>query len=311
MLPRLLGMLPAGIPASFFVTLHTTPHGWGVLPQILSKAGPLTAEHPRNASRVRPGRIYVAPPDLHLLFDGGVMRLVHGPKENGHRPSIDAMFRSAAHAYRERVAGVLLTGNLDDGAAGLKAIQEQGGLAIVQDPKEAPYPDMPKNALVAMEVDYCLPIQKIRRVLIAAATEKRGGRTTKPIRAEKGKNKAFSEASPAVQPKAGTPIPLVCPDCQGPLWEFQEGKLERFQCLVGHRYNRKSLLAAHTEEVEQALWVALRALEERITLQRNLGEMASGRGDNLSSKGFLARAKENEKHARMLRRILEDFDGEV
>ncbi len=133
----------------------------------------------------------------------------------------------------------------------------------------------------------------------------------KPIRADKSKNKTFPEASPEVQPKAGTSIPLVCPDCQGPLWEFQEGKLVRFQCLVGHRYNGKSLLAAHTEEVEQALWVALRALEERIVLQRTLGQQASARGDTLSSKGFLARAKENEKHARMLRKVLEEFDGKL
>ncbi len=306
-LPKLLGSLPQRIGASFFVTLHITPCGQSLLPQIIERSGALPAEHPKDRTRIQPNRIYVAPPDYHLLLEAGMVRLGHGPKENRHRPAIDPLFRSAAMSFGNRVAGVLLTGNLDDGVAGLKDIQGHGGLAIIQDPAEAAYPEMPRSALAALQPDHCLKIEDIEALL---KTLSDGEQNMKKGNSQPGTKPPQPASNPGQQPIAespqkGPPIPLVCPECQGPIWEIHQGKLVRYQCLVGHRYTLENLLAAHSEELERALWVALRTLEERVKLQRSLAEKA--RVDKRASgrQFFLNRARENEKHAQLLREILE------
>lgn len=304
-LPKLFGELGASIPAAFFVTIHLSPFSKSTLPEILSRASVFRAEHPRDGTPVRAGRIYVAPPDFHLMLDDSVVRLGHGPKENRHRPAIDALFRSAARAYGARVAAVLLTGTLDDGVVGLKEIKRSGGLTIVQDPQEALYPDMPRNALAAVSVDHVLKVRDIAKKLEQLANSTVGGGAMK-----KGRHATLLNQEPdriAEAPSNGEPVPLVCPECQGPLWEDRDGKLVRYQCLVGHRYTSKSLLAAHDEELEAALWIALRTLEERILLQRRLAEHSATAGQHGTRKTYLARAQQFEKHARVLRRILQQF----
>jgi two-component system chemotaxis response regulator CheB len=307
-LSKLFEELLPSIPAAFFVTLHLSPFSKSTLPEILSRASVLRAEHPHDGTQVRTGRIYVAPPDYHLMLDDSVIRLGHGPKENRHRPAIDALFRSAARAYGPRVAAVLLSGTLDDGVVGLKEIKRNGGLIIVQDPQEALYPDMPLNALSAMSVDHVLKVREIANKLEQLANSPVGGRAM-----TKGHHATLANQEPdriAEAPNNGEPIPLACPECHGPLWEAKDGKLVRYQCLVGHRYTAHSLLAAHDEALEAALWIALRTLEERILLQRRLAEHSATAGQQGTRKTYLGRAQQFEKHARVLRRILEKFGNE-
>jgi len=164
-LSAMLCDMPSSLPTVFFVVLHRSPHRPSYLPLILERTSRLPAEHPRDGEKIRPGRIYVAPPDFHLMVGEGVVRLSHGLKEHHNRPSIDSLFRSAAQVYGQRVIGVLLSGMLDDGVEGLKEIKKHGGLAIVQDPAGAGFPAMPQNALAQVEVDYCLPVTKIRDLM--------------------------------------------------------------------------------------------------------------------------------------------------
>jgi chemotaxis response regulator CheB len=161
--------LPPELPIAFFVVLHVSPHSQSKLPSILERTGRLPAEHPRDGQRLEPGRVYVAPPNFHLLVGNGVVHLSQGPKEHHNRPAIDPLFRSAAQVYGQRVVGVLLSGMRDDGVAGLKEIKTQGGLVIVQDPREAEFPSMPRNALDKVDVDYCLPVTKIRDLVMRLA----------------------------------------------------------------------------------------------------------------------------------------------
>jgi two-component system chemotaxis response regulator CheB len=303
--PRLLGSLSPEIGAAFFVTLHVSPQSTSLLPTIISRKGRLPAVHPKNGAPIRPGHVYVAPPDYHLVLEPDVIRLVHGPKENGHRPAIDAMFRSAAKSYGDRVAGVLLTGYLDDGVAGLQEIQRNCGLSIVQDPNEATYPEMPRNALLAFQPDHCLPLEQIERLLAHLPNSAFGGRTMK-VKKRAAKS-SRSRDRIAVEPTAGPLAALACPECHGPLWQIPEGKLTRYQCLVGHRYSLVSLVAAHSEELESALWIALRVLEERITLQRRLAERSRDKGRSHGGQLFQDRIADNLKHAKVLRDILEQI----
>jgi two-component system chemotaxis response regulator CheB len=174
-LRQLASQLPPDLPAAIFVVLHMTPHSPSMLPLLLSRAGPLHACHPRNGEAIRPGVIYVAPPDGHMLLDAERIRLSSAARENRCRPAIDPLFRSAARAFGPRVAGVVSTGAQDDGTAGLLRVKAVGGVAIVQDPAEAFCPDMPRNALARMNVDYCLPIAAIATTIVALATAPRGG----------------------------------------------------------------------------------------------------------------------------------------
>lgn len=307
-LPKLFGELPASMPAAFFVTLHLSPFSKSTLPEILSRTSVLPAEHPRDGAPLRPGHIYVAPPDFHLMVDDSKIRLGHGPKENRHRPAIDALFRSAALTFGSRVVGVLLTGTLDDGTVGLKEIKRNGGLAIVQDPEEAMFPDMPRHALAATSVDYVLKVRDIGEKLQELANSKVRGGIMK-----KGRHATLRNQTPAniaQPPHNGDQVPLVCPECHGPLWEAKDGKLVRYQCLVGHRYSANSLLAAHNEELETALWIALRTLEERVLLQRRLAEHSATAGQAAAGNAYLNRASQYEKHARVIRQMLEQFENE-
>ena len=165
-LSALFSDLPPKVPIAFFVVLHVPPHCQSRLPSILERTARLPAEHPRDGEKIRSGRIYVAPPDVHLMIGKGVVRLSHGPLEHHTRPAIDPLFRSAAQVYGRRVVGVLLSGSSSDGGAGLKEIKRHGGLAIVQDAAEAMFSEMPQKALANVDVDYCLPVAKIRDLVM-------------------------------------------------------------------------------------------------------------------------------------------------
>jgi two-component system chemotaxis response regulator CheB len=307
-LPRFFEGFEPEIGAAFFVVLHVSPNVHSYMPTLLGRAGRLPAQHAEDGQAIESGKIYIAPPDHHVLIEDNVMRLSHGPKENRHRPAIDPLFRTAAQSHNSRVIGVILTGTLDDGTMGLKSVKDAGGLTIVQDPNDALYPDMPRSAVQEVDPDYVLPLEEICMRLPRLIREPAKEKVMKRFK-DKGMKPENKRIKPGekINKDIGPPSMFVCPECNGPLWEMRDGKATLFRCMVGHSFGPENLFAAQTEEVERALWTALRALEERIALQRKLSERAGYQSRNLSSKHFLNRAKENSKHAEVLRRILEQL----
>ena len=296
-LPKLIGSLPANLPASVFIVLHVSPQGPGFLPQIISRVASLPVAHGVDGETIRQGHVYVAPPDYHLQMDRTRVRLFRGPRENFHRPSIDTLFRSAAHAYGPRVTGVVLTGNLDDGTAGLHSVKTHGGIAIVQDPKEALVPAMPQSALRNVKVDHCLPLAEMGALLIRLAAKR-------DVRRKRGAPMEKRSMKPKeMEKKFGLPTSFVCPECNGPLWETKAGPSLQFRCHVGHAYSPDSLLADNAAGLERALWSAVRTFDERAALLRRLGERKHQSA--AIGKSWRAKAREHEKHAEAIRVLLQ------
>jgi two-component system chemotaxis response regulator CheB len=294
--------LPPGLQAAIFVVLHISPDGYSALPAILSRSGCLPASHPADGEAIRRGRIYVAPPDRHLAIKDGHVHLSRNASENGHRPAVDVLFRSAARWYGPRVAGVVLTGNLDDGTSGLAAIKKCGGVAIVQDPKDADYPSMPRSAINNVEVDHVLPVAQVGGLLDHLLYEPRpaGGVVCNEVE-EEPDDMGISESPEA---KGSEPSGLTCPECGGSLFEKPGERPLHFRCRTGPAYSPESLLSKQFHSLEGSLWAALRALEENAALSRRLEQRSRQHGNEFSSKRYEKRAQEAEKHAEALRKIL-------
>ncbi|HEY7605180.1 MAG TPA: chemotaxis protein CheB [Actinomycetes bacterium] len=309
-LAGLAASLPAGLPAAVLVVLHVPSIGSSALPDILSRHGPLPASHVKDGEPVEPGHIYIAPPDHHLLLRQGHMHLSRGPRENGHRPAVDPLFRSAAREYAARVVGVILSGALDDGTAGLLAIKSRGGIAVVQDPADAIYPGMPGNALEVVEVDHVVPVGAMGEVLARLAGEPAAqppGPTPADLEVEVEVDEFSLEAMEGEH--AGEPSGFSCPDCNGVLWGIDDGGMHRFRCRVGHAWSPEALLARQREALEAALWIALRSLEERAALARRLAGPARDRGHRLTAARFEEQATEAQGAARVVRELLIDRDN--
>jgi len=245
--------VPANLDASVFVVLHIGAgiDGQSHLPAILSKAGKLPAVQPKDGAQIELGKIYVAPPDCHLLLEKGSVHLSHGPKENWTRPAINPLFRSAAAAYGAGVIGVILSGTLDDGIAGLAEIKRLGGVAVVQDPQSALYSSMPLNAIKRVDVDHVVPLSHIGRFVADLVGTER-------------------IAAVQEQPMSRTPSDLTCPECRGPLWEERQGRIVEYTCRVGHRYTPVAMEAEHRSTVERSLWSSVVALEEAAEIAEKL-----------------------------------------
>jgi len=302
---RIAAELPRDIRASIFVVLHIA-RGRSMLPEILTRAGRLPAAHPTDGEPLKYGRIYVAPPDHHLVVQTGSVRIVHTASENGVRPAVDPLFRSAARSYGSRVIGVILTGALDDGTAGIAAIKEAGGITVAQDPEEAFSPGMPRSAVNSGLVDHVVALRDIP-LLLAALTEEDAPAMSR----DTGPHLRAMEPDLAEMPIAldggdrpGKPSVFSCPECHGTLWELEEGGLLRFRCRVGHVYSPDSMLAAQTDEVDRALWTALRTLEERAALSHRLAARGRQRQHYRVDKAFTARAREAEQEANQIRALL-------
>jgi two-component system chemotaxis response regulator CheB len=227
-LSTVVGDLPANLPAAVFIVLHIPAEKPSLLPEILARSSQLPVKHPTSGERIRAGRIYVAPPDQHLLIEGVHVRLVHGPKENLHRPSIDTLFRSAARWCGARTIGVVLTGARDDGSVGMRAIKQRGGITIVQDPVEAVFPSMPTNVMQQIQVDYSVPLRQIAPLLDRLsqewATDERSYPVPEEVEIESKiaeQNMDGSELIASVE-KLGRVSKLTCPDCHGALWEVND-----------------------------------------------------------------------------------------
>jgi two-component system chemotaxis response regulator CheB len=299
--------LPSALPAAVFVVLHVLPHGTSVLPSILRRAGHLPAEHAKDGEPIVPGRVYVAPPDFHMLLKDGQVRLARGPTENSHRPAIDPLFRTAARRYGRRVVGVVLSGVLDDGTAGMLAIKCRGGLAVVQDPADVLYAGMPQNVLEHLAVDHSLRAAEIGPLLAGLAVESLQPLPEPAIPAEMEMESDMAEMEPVALQNAnrpGVPSGFGCPECNGTLWELHDGDLVRYRCRVGHAWSPDSLLAKQSDGLEAALWTALRALEERAVLAGRMADRADQRGYDLVAAKFRVQVGEAEGHAKVIRDVL-------
>lgn len=276
-LRTLLGELPPDLPASIFVVVHLSPQSPGVLPEILSRAGPLPAHLALDNAPFEHGHVYTAPPDRHLLLENEHMRLTTGPKENRARPAVDPLFRSAAYAYGPRVIGIILSGSLDDGTAGLWAVKDRGGIAIVQDPRDAMYRSMPQNALRYVRADYRLSAAEIGKLLpelvCQPCTEQGGSPVPESMKIET-RIALQDDALEAGVQKLGPLSPFTCPECHGVLIQMKEGTNVRFRCHTGHAYSIESLLEGVNQSIDDTLWTAVRTLEERLMLLQHLEQHA-------------------------------------
>jgi two-component system chemotaxis response regulator CheB len=312
-LVTLVQHIPRNIPAAIFVVLHIPADSPSVLPEILGRAGSLKVTQAKDGEEIVYGHMYIAPPDNHLLVEAGKVRIVRGPKENRHRPAVDPLFRSAALAYGSCVVGVILSGALDDGTAGLLAIKRHGGTTIIQEPDEALYPSMPRNAQAHVAIDYTLPVAEIGPLLGRLAHEgcaKEEGRQTMSENLEKEVKKAELDRSEmSADEQIGKPSVFSCPDCGGVLWETQDADLLHFRCRVGHAYSVESVLAGQDEALEDALWIALKTLEESADLSRRMAKQAHERGNEWLARRFEARLKDISQRIDVIRKVL--LRGEI
>lgn len=300
--------LPAGLRAAVFVVVHFPASSRSMLPQILSRAGPLPARHAEHGERWAEGIIYVAPPDHHMVLHDGEIRLLRGPRENGVRPALDPLFRSAARWCGPRVVGVVLTGSLDDGAAGLLAIHQRGGVCVAQDPEGALYDGMPRAAVETGVVDHVLPLDEIgpavaRLALVEVTTSEEEARVDDRMEMETDTMEMHPDALNAEE-RPGTPTGFTCPECHGAVWEIQEGEMVRFRCRVGHGFTFESLMAEQGRDVEAALWTAYRALRERAALCRKMARRMADRGQATIATRYSAQADEAQQHAAVLQEVL-------
>ncbi|HXD88341.1 MAG TPA: chemotaxis protein CheB [Urbifossiella sp.] len=302
--------LPPGLPATLFIVCHIPPGTRSYLPEILSRSGPLLAVHARDLERFQPGQIYVAPPDQHLLLlPGNELHLNRDARENHARPAIDPLFRSAARCYGTRAIGVILTGALNDGAAGLMAIRAARGVGIVQDPREAVFASMPQTAVNVAGADLVLTVDQIAPRLIQLVNESVNGSPAE--NALPDFNRAVEQAmSEQIHDKRNGDVSVfTCPECSGALWQIGDEKLLRFRCHVGHTFEGGRLLSDQTEALEAALWVAIRTFREKSVLGRQLAERESKLGNAKAVGRFLEQAEQAEQYAEQILKLLKADDN--
>jgi two-component system chemotaxis response regulator CheB len=303
---RLVSSLPADLNAAIFVVLHIPANFVSSLPEILGRNGPMDAIHPEDGDEIRAGKIYVAPPDHHLLVEADRMLVTRGPKENRNRPSIDALFRSAAYSYGPQAVGIVLSGALDDGTSGLWSIKRMGGITMVQDPAEAGFNSMPMSALSQVEIDHCLPASEMGAVLAELSRHPE----TKPIMdMAEARKRMGKEVSIAIDGDAfkkgimdmGPLTPFTCPECQGVLIKLSEGKISRFRCHTGHAYSSSALLSGVMEKIDESYWAAMRSLEEAALLLEQTGKSFDDAGESRAAAVFRHHALVANEQSRMLR----------
>lgn len=298
-LQSILSALPWDLPASIFIVLHTNEDSPNLLPEILNRGSKLPVLYAVNGAPILPARVYVAPAgQRHMLLDRGKILLQPGPRENRSRPSIDALFRSASHAYGSQVVGIVLTGNLDDGSAGLVEIKSRGGLAVVQDPEEAMAPSMPESAIEITQVDHVLPAGEIAGKILELANSEASTR----MQVMPPKEESVMEATGST---------YSCPECGGVLEEAKESNMLRFRCRVGHIYSPDSLMADQTVAVERALWAAIRSMEEQAEFSQRLANNSKQKKQIRLERRFREKAESNRENASVLRELLQRSADEL
>jgi two-component system chemotaxis response regulator CheB len=293
-LKQIVAGLPRDLPAAICIVLHIAPTSTSALAGILARAGDLPCATASNGGALEPARIVVAPPDHHLLIEDGRVVLDVGPRENGHRPAVDALFRSAAEARGPAVLGVVLSGTRDDGAAGLAVIKANGGAAVVQDPQDALYGGMPSSALAHVAVDAVAPASLLADTIAAVVL---GAPLPNDVHG----------SEPALDPPAPERgLSLVCPECGGVMTEREQEGVPQWHCHIGHMYSGDSLEEIQGAAVERALWTALRSLEDRAALLRRLATRASERAQPRSARSFGAQAAQAQQQAELVRAVVHD-----
>ncbi len=307
-LRALVARLPADLPAAVLVVIHTAPNSPQLVPGILQASGPLPVAYASHGALVARGHIYVAPPDHHLILAGETMQVVRGPKENRARPAIDPLFRSAAWAYGPQAIGVVLSGMLNDGTAGLWAIKSCGGIAVVQDPEEARFGDMPRHALAHVPVDHRLTADAIGELVgrlvrqpidaahLSLRRSEQVGLETKMARVRENDMNDMN--------RIGKLSPYTCPACKGSLWEVDDANVLRFRCHTGHAFTAEDLADSQDDGIENALYAAVRALEESGKLSAAVAVRARDDDRERLAEVYEARARDAEHNADLIRALL-------
>lgn len=301
-LTRLVSQLPEHLPAAVLVVQHLAPESSGLpLVHRLSQATSLVCSLATDGLTLQAGHLYLAPADRHLLVRENRLLVTKGPRENNYRPAADALFRSAAAYYGSAVIGVVLTGMLHDGTAGLEQIKRAGGQAVVQDPLEAEFPSMPESALSNVQVDYIVPLAEMGALLTRLVRIPRTAPAAIPedIKLEAAIAERVVGTTDEVA-RLGTPVPMTCPDCGGSLWKLTEGNVLRYRCHTGHAFTADALLESSRQSLEETLWVALRMMEERKNLLTNL----ASRGEGIWGAQQEERVEEIKRHINRLREFM-------
>ena len=310
-LKELVSQLPADLAVPVFIVLHIPAYEPSLLPELFDHFGPLSALHPQDGAQIQAGYIYVAPPDHHLLIDDSHVAVKKGPKENGFRPSIDALFRSAAYSYGPGAIGVVLSGALNDGASGLWSIKRLGGTAIVQDPYEARYPSMPRSALEYIEPDYKVRSADIAPLLAQLASTEGDQEAMVGDDMDRDLKRMATEVQIAAGVnlpektvlELGSLTPFTCPACRGTLIRITEGKLFRFRCHTGHGFTEDALMEDLMERIGELIWQATRGFQEASMLLEHIGEHMQNAGEVARSEIFLAKARDLNQRASRFQKI--------
>jgi two-component system chemotaxis response regulator CheB len=305
-LERILASLPASLPAAVFVVLHVAPYAGSGILEHLGRLALLKSGVAKDGATFGHGEIAFAPRDHHLIVKAGTVRVTRTPRENLWRPSVDVLFRSAAVAHGSRVTGVILSGALDDGSAGLAAVKRCGGLAIVQSPNEAEVPSMPESAILNAPVDHVLDVDAIAPALERLMQEAARPESRIPddlvLEAQFAEN---GKASLEVNDKLGRLSEFTCSECAGPLWK-RNGEMLRYRCLTGHALSARSLEEGLTRNLDGALWAAIRQFEQRANLCNKMAADERSRGRELTAGVYAEREREAREHAQAMRQMLHD-----
>jgi two-component system chemotaxis response regulator CheB len=308
-LSKVVRDLPPDLPAAVCIVLHISPGSPSMLAHILGRAGKLPCRPARDGEHLRDGVILVAPPDRHLVIEDSRARLTTGPRENGHRPAIDVLFRSAAAALDSRVVGVVLSGTRDDGSAGLAVIKAAGGATIVQDPRDATYAGMPASAIANVAVDAVVPAALVGSTIAAMVM----GDPPPVGRSGDGGSETGRGPDPRHDrhrdPPEGEQVVAVCPDCGGVLTERTEAGVLQWECRVGHRYSPETLIDAQADDVEGALWAGIRALADRGALLQRMAQQAEKRGQSRSARRFRRQSQSASEQAEIVRQAVAGAAG--
>lgn len=300
-LQRLMGALAGDLSAAVCLVLHIPATSHSVLAQIIGRQTTLAVTPAAGGERLQEGHVYVAPPDRHLRVHGGRLELDRGPKENGVRPAVDPLFRSAAVAYRERAIGVVLSGALSDGAGGASAIADAGGAVLVQDPADAAVPSMPESALAAVPAAVAMSATELAGEIARRAAQ---FPESAPEEMPMASQDSADQAAQGRRPPEGPPTALTCPECHGPLWELREDQVVRYRCRVGHSFYEDALIDGNGSAVESALWMALEALDERAELLRKVADRLESAGREKSAARYREQARGAAERAELVRGVL-------
>ncbi|SDB46010.1 two-component system, chemotaxis family, response regulator CheB [Flavobacteriaceae bacterium MAR_2010_188] len=301
--------LPKDINAAFLIVLHSAFDTPSTYPAYLGSKIDLEVKEVKDKMDILPGVVYVSKPNHHLFIKDKKIHLSNGPRENLFRPSIDVLFRSGAVSFANSAVGILLTGQLNDGVAGLEGIKKCGGIAIAQNPATSEFPDMPQAAIDNVEIDYVVNLEDMSSVIQKIIHEDLPKEVSIPSGLERENEIATKFKSQiATEDDLGVQVPISCSSCGGPLWEMKDSPVKRYRCHVGHAFTEDALLKAQNEALEEALWVSMRTLEEKKTLLQRMAIDFEKRGSLTLARSYFDKKDEVMSHLKQIRSVLKIND---